>query len=210
MRYFSYISDAKVDMLLPQIPKGRRETIAAELGFNVALLSGRIRAEASILDTRVARLLAVERYIRDNEKLGTSGGTPWFERFGARSFSILLEGGALLWASQGGDWLLAGSAAHLAATSPITGGSPFSELAGIIALVSRVAPDVFPYFDGSDAWPKAEGMREDFVWLRNLITYVRQTCDRRGQPPQEITFLARRLVSSESLVLASPLYVEYR
>lgn len=71
MRFFSYISDAKVEMLLPQIPAGNKQTIAAELGLNVALLSGRIRAEIESLDNRVARLLAVEKYIRANESIGS-------------------------------------------------------------------------------------------------------------------------------------------
>jgi len=210
LRYFTYISDAKVDMLLPQIRTGKKQTIAAELGFNAALLSGKIRAEAAMLDTRVARLLAVEKYIRANEAFDKSGTQGWLERIGARSFSILLEGGALLWLCEEGDCLLAGSVSHLAGAAPIQGGSPFSELAGIMALVSRAAPGVLPYFDGSDAWPHAESMRADFVWLRNLIAYVRETCERRGQPPQEIGFLARRLVANEHLVLASPLYVELR
>jgi hypothetical protein len=70
VRFFNYISDAKVDMLLPQIPAGKKQSIAAELGFNVALLSGNIRAQATTLDSLVARLLAVEKYIRNNESMG--------------------------------------------------------------------------------------------------------------------------------------------
>lgn len=203
-------------MLLPQIPAGRKQTIAAELGFNVALLSGNIRAETTTLDNRVTRLLAVEKYIRTNESLGSpSDPQTWVEGSHLSGHSVYLEGGALLWVCKGHNWLLllAGSAKHVAGAAPIQEAhAPFSELAGIMTLVSRSAPDALRHFDGSEAWPRETGMREDFIWLRNLIDYVIDTCRSRPQPSQDISFVARRLIcgyqGDERLVLASPLYVE--
>jgi hypothetical protein len=40
MKYYVYISDSKVDMLLPQVPGALKQTIAAKLGFDIKILSG--------------------------------------------------------------------------------------------------------------------------------------------------------------------------
>jgi hypothetical protein len=62
--YFTYISDAKVDMILAQIPAVTQENIATKIGFNCGLLSGEVGSEARTLETRVARLRVVEDYVR--------------------------------------------------------------------------------------------------------------------------------------------------
>jgi hypothetical protein len=208
MRFFSYISDAKVDMLLPQIPTGKKQSIAAELGFNFGLLSGKIGAQANALDMRVTRLLAVEKHIRFNERLGTpSKPEAWVESTRLSSCSVYLEGGALLWVCEGATWLLvlAGTAKHLTGATPTRElRAPYSEMAGIMTLVP---PDMIQHFDGSEYWPIALHMSKKAVWLQNLADYVN-----KSGPFQDISFMARCLVSESyhgrSLVLASPLYVE--
>jgi hypothetical protein len=214
MRFFSYISDGKVDMLLPQIPSGRRETIAAELGFNFALLSGKVSAEASTLDNRVARLLAVEKYILENETLNTADTDGVWLSDTAAAVSLFVEQGALLWAfkKNASSVVLAGSSSNVAGNAAVQATrTPYSSLAGIMTLVSQTAPDAIPYFDGAEKWPTSEGMRGDLSWLRELFEYV---CERVGGPEQRIKFLARRLVSgryrAKHLVLASPLYIELK
>ena len=218
MRYFTYISDAKIDMLLPQIPVGKKQKIVANLGFNIAIMKGGVRAETNTLDTRVTRLLAVERYLRDNEPIGhASDANPWIESNGLFATSLYLEGGAVIWSVKDGvsEVLLVGSATHLAASaSDRDVRAPYSELAGIQSLVYRFAPENRIYFDGFESWPDERGhMREDFVWVRNLIDYV----DNHTQhSKQTIGFMARRLLSEtgdnskrgKSLVVASPLYVQ--
>ena len=71
MRYYSYISDAKVDMLLPQVPDGIKQTVAAELGFDLKLVKGKMKAETKTLEDRVARLAVVEKHLRKEEQLGS-------------------------------------------------------------------------------------------------------------------------------------------
>ena len=74
LRYFTYISDAKVDVFLAQIPHQHKEKIASDIGFNIGVLSGKIASETNTLESRVSRVLAVERFIRDKaseETLGT-------------------------------------------------------------------------------------------------------------------------------------------
>jgi hypothetical protein len=215
MRFFSYISDAKVDMLLPQIPGKQKEVIAAELGLNVGILSAKVRAEDRTLDTRVTRLLAVEKHIRTKEiPGGPTSSADWIEGASLSCRSVLFKGGALLWVweSANATLLLAGSATHIAGAAPMKDArAPYSQLAGIMALVASLAQDAFPLLDASEGWPgrdEISGMRRDFAWLAELVDYVKKTCPVR----QEISFLARRLISGDyaarHYVLASPLYVE--
>jgi hypothetical protein len=50
MRYYQYISDSKVDMLLPQIPLKAKQKITSEIGFDIKILSGKIKTERDSLD----------------------------------------------------------------------------------------------------------------------------------------------------------------
>jgi hypothetical protein len=59
--YFTHISGTKVDMLLAQIPHQPNKKIAAEIGFNIGVLSGKVGSEINTLESRVSRVLAVER-----------------------------------------------------------------------------------------------------------------------------------------------------
>src|SRR5947209_3550855 len=97
MRYYTYISDAKVDMLLTQVPKGLKQKIAAEVGFNLGVVSGKIAVEAQTLDTRVARLKVVEAYVRETEEVGSpSVPKTWIEGRTA-AVGVDLGEGALLY-----------------------------------------------------------------------------------------------------------------
>jgi hypothetical protein len=70
MRYYVYISSSKLEMLLPQIPTAVQQEIAAELKFDVKLLSAKISTKRESLDTDVAKLKVVERHIM-RENVGT-------------------------------------------------------------------------------------------------------------------------------------------
>ena len=60
MRFYQYISDSKVDMLLPQIPLKAKQKITAEIGFDIKILTAKLKTERDSLDDRVSRLLVVE------------------------------------------------------------------------------------------------------------------------------------------------------
>jgi hypothetical protein len=80
VRYYVYISDSKVDMLLPQVPGALGHKVAAEFGFDVGLLAGKLSTERQTLENRVARLQAVERYLTRDENLGTlAAPQAWFQ-----------------------------------------------------------------------------------------------------------------------------------
>src|SRR5260221_7756192 len=73
MRYYIYVSDRKLDMLYPQIPKKLLANIASELNINLKLLaaefSANIRSNQNE-ETRYSKLRLVVRYIEKHLKVG--------------------------------------------------------------------------------------------------------------------------------------------
>lgn len=215
-RYFSYISDAKVDMLLPQVPGGIKEKVAAELGFNLGLLSGKLASEVNTLEARVTRLVTVERYLLDAERIGTPAApAAWIA--GVMTMSWVNVGQGCLLYVGGYDsrlFALAGSAKHMAGTAaPESVEVPFSFFPTIAGHLSELtAADLMRIdgmsekqqrvaltpgvFQGIHAWGQA------ITWL-----WVHQ-----GALKQDVRFLAKRLAQQSyagtDVLLASPLYVE--
>ena len=71
MKYYLYISDAKIDMLYPQVPHPVKEKVATQFGFDLKFLSASRRTEADREENRISRLEVVTQFIRDFCKLGT-------------------------------------------------------------------------------------------------------------------------------------------
>lgn len=65
-RYYHYISDSKVDMMLPQIPKKFLSGIEVELGFDLGVVKGHLAGAATDLESRVKKLEIVESYLNEN------------------------------------------------------------------------------------------------------------------------------------------------
>jgi hypothetical protein len=72
IRFYIYVSDAKVDMLLAQIPKGRLAGVAAELTIDLKLLRLTV-ASREAPETRFSRVAIVSRYLREADVVGTVG-----------------------------------------------------------------------------------------------------------------------------------------
>src|SRR6266571_7764642 len=70
MKFYLYISDAKIDMLFAQIPFGFLEQIAGELKINVGVLSASVKRDPGELD-RYKKAEAVSKYIDRNSHVGT-------------------------------------------------------------------------------------------------------------------------------------------
>ena len=71
MKYYIYISDTKVDMLLSQIPHEAKKKIATELKFDLKVLSASRKSETDQEDNRFTRLEAVVTFIREYGNIGT-------------------------------------------------------------------------------------------------------------------------------------------
>ncbi|HME78619.1 MAG TPA: SAVMC3_10250 family protein [Mycobacterium sp.] len=71
LRYFVYVSDAKLDMLFDQIPPELRQRISAEAKVDLKLASLTIKEAQTPTATRMAKLNVVERYIDRHQRVGT-------------------------------------------------------------------------------------------------------------------------------------------
>lgn len=71
LRFYTYISDAKVDMLLAQIPESITNRLAGKLKCNVGILSAELELKGRSPANRVLRLEAVLQYLEEANVVGT-------------------------------------------------------------------------------------------------------------------------------------------
>lgn len=71
MKYYLYISDAKVDMLLPQVPHEIKKKTATEMGFDLKVLKMNRKTETESDENRITRLETVLSFIREYGKVGS-------------------------------------------------------------------------------------------------------------------------------------------
>lgn len=221
-RYYLYISDSKVDMLLPQIRRrsgGKRTT---EIDADIKVLAVK-RTVESRDEGRIARLDRVVAYLRKHGELGTvddpreyfQGRLPmrWGPFPGDGSSTLVLFGGETPRTLVG----LGGSGRHLIGS--------LSNSAGGVGVSSSSMPSILDTLDAASeaedvAIVAAAGVgrdarvREDRAGLVTVHRGVR----RLPGPPQEIEFIAKRLLHGPSpfpesdpskemsVLLGSPIY----
>jgi hypothetical protein len=71
MKYYIYISDAKVDMLFPQVPHDIKRKVSTKFGFDFKVVSASRQTEAETDESRISRLETVVEFIREFGNLGT-------------------------------------------------------------------------------------------------------------------------------------------
>jgi len=71
MKYYIYISDAKIDMLYPQIPHDQKTSFAKELKIDLKLISASIKEEKEFKETKYSKAELVTKYIQNNCQVGT-------------------------------------------------------------------------------------------------------------------------------------------
>ncbi|HET6852469.1 MAG TPA: SAVMC3_10250 family protein [Pyrinomonadaceae bacterium] len=71
MKYYIYVSDSKVDMLLSQMPRDAKRKIATEFKIDLKLLGASRKAETEYEENRFTRLDAVVSFVRQYGNLGT-------------------------------------------------------------------------------------------------------------------------------------------
>ncbi len=216
LRYYVYISDAKVDMLLPQVDAGFTRRRATEVGISLKFVSARRSVESAASD-RVARLERVVRHLDDFGDVGTVDAPGQYVRgrlpmrwgplplgpsplvyFGGRTERPIVG--------------LGGASGHvLGAPVPTQGAAPAEQelpfapstapglLAGLTAAVTA---------DGADGAPQPDALASVQLANRTL----------RGAE-QEVEFLAKRLLHGPipypeldghdgvTVLLGSPLFV---
>jgi hypothetical protein len=221
MRNYLYISDAKVDMLLPQITGVEKKKVAAEFGFNLEVLSGSIKTERESLLNRVHRLAAVESAIRKKYEIGSIGRLrDWVEgtvdmvpaRFGKHPelcFHFVDQTFHF--------FALGGSSHHV--VGDIRAASATAGLSHTDRLLATLETAVY----GQPGWYQkrgkalAQSLHKGITPFAGVLPWTRLLEELSRQfehaPRQRVSFLARKLVSEtwvpdgKRYTLATPLYI---
>jgi serine/threonine protein kinase len=209
VKYYLYVSDSKVQMLFPQIPRGVVSQLAEELQIDIQQWgSGRDQLPEEA--TRFAKAAIVKRFIEQNASVGSiDEPAEYFRgmldvRWGELGHGLVYFGGETAKTIFG----LGGSVHHMIGAS---GRSAISR-SPIRALLSALRMSIgWPDgLDGEDYWLKfgIDGRDEG---ERALHAVVRATTEMEG-PKQRLDFLAKRLFhaagcESRNVLLGTPIYV---
>ncbi|MEU7580411.1 SAVMC3_10250 family protein [Streptomyces sp. NPDC041068] len=204
MRYYLYVSGAKLDMLYEQIPPKLLKRLAVEAKVDLKVLSVSVqspRAEASAYD----RLDIVEAYLeREFDVSWMTEPRPWFRGdLGLRIAGYGSPAGPTFMTGREGDTVVAliGSGHHLIGqrTAPDTIQAAFSNLPSLFRLVQDHA-------EANGLAPNEDEALDQVLRFSRSLTV----------PPVFSEFLARRLLSGTvtgqdgrelQVVVGTPLYV---
>ncbi|MET7704898.1 SAVMC3_10250 family protein [Micromonospora sp. NPDC005413] len=221
-RYYLYISDAKVDMLLSQIDPGYHRKRSAEFSVNLTFVGAKHTVESPAAD-QVARLERVTRYLDDHADVGDVDAPGQFFRgllpmqwgivpttneralvyFGGRTEDTIIG--------------LGGSPFHVIGASPPDPAShAFGGSSTMPALLDGLVEG-----DDTDLDPGVlnDGITGADAADAQALASVHRAGTRLRGPVQNVEFLAKRLLSGPSpypeldgrpgmtVLLGSPLYV---
>ncbi|HVV10539.1 DUF7019 family protein [Amycolatopsis sp.] len=207
-RYYLYISDSKLDMLLPQIDPGFDGKRRSELGLKLPVLSFKETADHAVHD-RTARLERVVRHLHDHGDLGSveePGQFFWgmlpmqWGRF-PDAESLVFAGG------RSGDTVvgLGGSGRHLLDTPP-GAEQPRQAWSNLPPMLEGLASDL----EDEIVVDAAAGNPLDLADATAAAT-VSRAVDRLTGPAQNLEFVAKRLLHGdfrdERVLLGSPVYI---
>ncbi|MFD5248166.1 DUF7019 family protein [Amycolatopsis sp. NPDC058340] len=213
MRYYTYISDAKLELLHAQIPRRLLSRLAGELQLDLKVASVSLKGAPHEI-TRVDRLRLVERYIDENCDVGwLSEPRSWFR--GELGLRMGVVTGAALYTGLDAGTLVAliGSAGHLVDRQPSGSGGELhhrtSDLPALITLMeSRSEESVNDEF----GFYRDREHADEQAALRQVVYFAQEM----RAPRQPVEFLARRLFEGTTrgpdgkavhVVVGTPLYV---
>jgi hypothetical protein len=222
VRFYIYVSDAKLDMLYEQIPPKLLSRLAAELKVDLKVIGASVQ-QTRLPVTRYDKLHIVEQYLERNFDVSwMTDPAPWFRGdLGLRS-AIYGEPseGLLLFTGTEKDTTIAliGSSYHLVGRHPLP---PNGSLLGRSFL-----PDLFQLLERDEA-ERADQQVRGSPWLRNAqrssamdeeqaLEQVLDFGERARAPRQSCEFLSRLLLTgfitdangnARRIVVGTPLYV---
>ncbi|MDG4805586.1 SAVMC3_10250 family protein [Micromonospora sp. WMMD1120] len=223
-RYYLYISDTKVDMLLSQIDPGYRRAGTAEFSLKLPFVGAKRNVESPAAD-QVGRLERVTRYLDEHGDVGSVDEPGQFFRgLLPMQWGLLPTDGGQVMVYFGGRTEntivgLGGSSFHVLGGGPPAAQPPphvFGGMSNMPSLLSGLVDAVDA--DEADRTPLTAGASLDAADTQALASVHRAGGRLRG-PAQNVEFLAKRLLSGPSpypeldgrpgmtVLLGSPLYV---
>ncbi|WP_369154328.1 SAVMC3_10250 family protein [Streptomyces sp. R02] len=213
-RFYLYISDVKVDMLLAQLAPSAAATRTTEVGVDLKFVNGRRTVETSSDAAPVSRLERVLERLDKQDAVGTvEEPGPFFRgrlpmRWGAPARGD--DTSQVFFAGRTARTVVAlgGSTRHvLGSTDDTANGAPLSR-SMLPSLMDglRLDPRIAALLTATDPAPPGA---PDGPALRA----VREAADGMRGPAQTLEFVAKRLLrgtdpeSGETVLLGSPLYV---
>ena len=217
MKYYIYISDTKVDMLYPQIPKPLLKKIASSLNIDLKFLGAELSVGAKgnpSDETRYAKVQIVSEYIEKHLDVGSvDAPSTYFKGTLAMKYKFLEStykktGAVFFGGTTESKFIgLGGSMHHLIGSNPeslrIQSYSPLFFLLNILAKDAKTNVNT-----KVEDYPP-----DDFSWITHLITAVTTM----KTPSQRFEFLAKTLIqgsvnssmsfSQSYAVLGTPIYV---
>jgi hypothetical protein len=209
VKYYLYISDAKVDMLLPQVPHAIKKKTATEMGFDLKVLKATRTTEEETEDDRITRLETVVAFIREYGNVGTID-TPdeFIDDTALMSFGPTDRGPMAYFAGETQQTIfgLAGSASHL------IGNSDKSREWPSYSAVNYITRWLMEHDHGaeSESYKRLE--------ISHLICAMADDARKKGYPVQRLECFSKRLLvekdysdywskKNTQVLLATPLYV---
>jgi hypothetical protein len=225
MRSYLYISDAKVDTLLPQFNTDDKRRIAKSLGIDVKIFNAHVDVEKLPLTNRIHRVEAVEAKLREDAQVGgLSGRTSWFTgsveamalSFGPLENAIFFIARNSVSSGKHHILGLGGSEHHVVGNirpqQAASSKSHFHSLLQTLAVIDSGArgASVIRKNDEDLAFHMETGVSGTGNWLHILMELSNQLDPRQMQ---QISFVARRLVPDGDYgdggryTFATPLYI---
>jgi hypothetical protein len=214
MKFYLYISDAKIDMLLPQVPHEAKKKIATEFGFDLKIFKASRKSEEEIDDNRISRLEAVVAFLREYGNLGSvDEPDDFFE--GDQEMSMAQDPSGVLFTSLDEDLALclAGSKKHLIGNYATGDGSAMMSISLGIYSALREYEKKGELSDSQQNFDPAIAVH----WIAEEFNRD------AGVPKQRIEFIAKRLLQKQvsipdhtnrgketfrgQVLLGTPLYV---
>jgi hypothetical protein len=209
LRFYIYVSDAKVDMLLAQIPPHLLKRLAAEVTVNLKLLS--VKLSTRDVESRYSRANVVTRYLEQQQLIGAANNSKQYfmvhgalMRWGVVGRNSARDSPGIVFFAGEVDEIfvyLTGSPHHVigAAQTALVSGHP-----GSYRPPMDLWWDVFRDWDTpqpTDALP--------WNWGREFAKGLEQGGFNPG--PERLTFVARRIGEIEAegkrVIFGSPVWV---
>jgi hypothetical protein len=203
VEYYLYISDAKVDMLLPQISDAHKKKVETEYGVNFKVFAAKQKVAQDENEDRIARLKVVTEFIRDFGNLGTVEKPDVYIEDALPMLFFVSEGSVYFSGAEGNTYLgLGGSRSHLMG---------FNKKLLSNAEGTSLGPQILQAIN--ESLVKA-GISHTPNKNFDAIPAFHKHMSMLGNPLQNVRFMAKRLYmmpledkEQNIIIIGSPLYV---